>query len=242
MIVDIHAHYGQWPSSSEKDTPERFREALDRFGINASIVSSARAIQYDIISGNAEVADLVNCDDRIYGAIVVNPNHREASLAELSRHGQNERFVAAKLHPDYSGVPADSPLNMAILRRIAQMDMPLLVHTWGAVQVEAASSIARAFPPLRVVMLHMGATAWGQGIQRASEYSNLYVEIAATLAEPARITEAVRRLGAEKVFFGTDMTLLSPAYAVGLVKAAGLTGQENEKVMGGNAKGFFALD
>ena len=242
MIVDAHAHYGQWLSSTEEDTPERFSRVLDRFGIEASIVSSGRAVQYEIVSGNAEVARLIERDERVYGAIVVNPNHREASLAELSRWGQNERFVAVKLHPDYCGVAADSPLNLAIYRRVDELGMPLVVHTWGEEGVESVVSAARAFPSMKVVMYHMGAEAWRGAVQRACEYTNLYLEIVSTVAHPQWIAEAVRRVGSERVLFGTDMTLLSPAWALGLVGAAGLGESESAKVMGENAKVLFGLE
>lgn len=241
MIVDAHAHYGAWLSSSEADTPERFSAILDSFEIRATVVSSARAILYDIISGNAEVADLLEKEPRAYGAIVVNPNHRAASLAELSRHGQNDRFVAAKLHPDYCGVATDSPANMAIYRRLLDMDMPLVVHTWGLSGVEAAASAARAFPDLRIVMFHMGADAWRTAAQRACEYANLWLETASTVSEPSWIRDAVAIVGARKVLFGTDMTLLTPAWALGAARAAGLDKDDFDMVMGRNAIEFFGL-
>ena len=242
MIVDSHAHYGCWLSSGEADTPERFSQLLDRFGIDATVVSSARAIEYDIISGNAEVAELLEREKRAYGAIVVNPNHREASLAELSRHGQNERFVAAKLHPDYCGVTADSPANLAIYRRLLDMNLPLLVHTWGLAGVESAASAARAFPALRMVMFHMGADAWQTAARRAQEYDNLWLEITSSFLQPEWITGAVEIAGAAKVLFGTDMTLLSPAWTLGAVRAARLAERDLEMLMGRNAISFFGLD
>ncbi|MHC4714456.1 MAG: amidohydrolase family protein [Planctomycetota bacterium] len=242
MIVDAHAHFGQWLSSTEEDTPERFSALLDRFNIDISIVSSGRAIQYEIVSGNAETARLMESDKRVYGAVVVNPNHREASLAELSRWGQDERFVAVKLHPDYCGVPADSPMNLAIYRRTAELGMPLVIHTWGEAGVDAVTSVARAFPALNVVMFHMGAEAWPTAVQRAREYPNLYLEIVSTVAQPEWVAEAVAKAGADRVLFGTDMTLISPAFALGLVKGAGLSENDLQRVMTLNARELFGLD
>jgi len=241
MIVDIHSHYGQWLSTSHADTPERFAGLLDRFEIGATICSSGRAVQYEIVSGNAEVAELMKTDPRIYGAIVVNPNHYDASVAELDRYRRNDRFLAAKLHPDYCGLSADCQSSMAVIRKVSEAGLPLFLHTWSAAQVDAAAAVARAFPDLPVFMFHMGGSAWRAAIARAKEHSNLYMEIVSTVPEAERITEAVRNVAPERVFFGTDMTLLTPAYALGLVDSAGLQEREKEMVMGLNARRFFRL-
>jgi len=185
------------------------------------------------------VAALLERDPRTYGAIVVNPNHRSASLADLSRHGQNQRFVAAKLHPDYCRLPAGSPRCLAVYRRIEELGLPLFLHTWGHSQVEDAASLARAFPGLSIFMFHMGARAWRSAIQRATEYPNLYLEISATLADPDRIRQAVRRLGARRIFLGTDTTLISPAWAFGVLQAARLPAKERRMIAGENAASFF---
>ncbi len=239
MIVDIHAHYGQWLSTSRPDTPDDFIRVLDRFGIDATIVSSGRAILYDLEGGNAQVADLTRRDPRVYGAIVVNPNRRDESLAELARYGNGERFVAVKHHPDYSGAPVNSPLALPLLRRAEEMGLPYFVHTWGEEEVEAAASAARAFPDLSIFMFHMGADAWRLAIRRALEYPNLHLETISSLPEPARVRSAVEALGARRVFFGTDMTLFTPAYGIGIVKGAGLSQADQARVMGENALEFF---
>lgn len=239
MIVDIHAHYGSWLSSTRPDTPERFSALLDRFGIDRVIVSSARAILYDAPSGNEQVADLIRRDERVYGAVVVNPNRRDESLEEIDRYGMDKRFVGVKVHPDYCGMPVNAPQMLAVLRKTDALQMPLFVHTWGEAEVEAAASVARAFPSLTVFLFHMGADAWRLAVQRAVEYPNLMLEIIASIPEPRRIRHAVETIGAERVFFGTDMTLLTPAYGFGLVKSARLEPQDREKVLGLNAETYF---
>lgn len=241
MIIDIHAHFGEWLSSSRRDTPERFIRVLDRFEIDASIVSSGRAILYDVTSGNEEVALLVERDPRIYGAVVINPHHHDASMADLDCYGANGRFVAVKFHPDYAGAPADSPLNITLIRRAAELGLPLLLHTWGDAEVESAAAVARMLPEMPIFLFHMGGNAWRLAITRAREHSNLNLEIVSTIPEPLRIRQAVEVLGAERVFFGTDMTLFTPAYALGLLDAAGLDEDDRLKILGLNAMRFFRV-
>lgn len=241
MIVDVHSHYGQWVSSAAADTPESFVSALDRFDIAATIVSSARAVEYEIVSGNAEVAGLLAADPRIYAAVTVNPNHYESSVSQLEMYGPDDRFLAAKLHPDYCGVPADAPQSMRLISRAAKIGLPLFVHTWGPAEVESTVAVARAFPDLPVFAFHMGGSAWRQAIARARELPNLYLEIVSTIPEAWRIREAVEAVGADRVFFGTDMTLFTPAYALGLVDSAGLSPADKEKILGLNAGRFFGI-
>lgn len=240
MIFDIHAHYGQWLSTSVPDTEERFSRLLDRFHIDASIVSSGRAIQCDLTAGNAEVAGLIERDKRVYGAIVVNPNHIGESLAELERYGRNRRWVAVKHHPDYSGVMVDAPSMTPIIRRTVELGLPLFVHTWGAAQIDASCAVAKAFPGLPVFLFHMGGDLWRMAVEKAASIPNTYLEIISSVPEPRRIREAVETLGAGRVFFGTDMTLITPAAAFGLVKGAGLSEGDATRVMGLNALELFA--
>ena len=177
--------------------------------------------------------------NRIFGAVVVNPNHVEESLAEIARYRGDERFVAAKMHPDYCGVAADAPESLTVLKAVCEAGWPLLLHTWGEAEVESAAAAARAFPKLDVFMFHMGATAWRLAIERAKAVGNLNLEIIASLPECVRISEAVRVLGAERVFFGTDMTLFTPAYAFGLLDGAGLSQGERRQILGANALRVF---
>jgi len=241
LTIDIHSHYGQWLSSSRADTPALFSALLDRFDIDATICSSGRAVQYDLASGNADVAELTRTDPRVFGAITVNPNRREASVAEIDRYAADDRFVAVKLHPDYCGVPADAPESLAVIAEAARRGLPLFLHTWGQAGVESACAVARAFPDMGVFLFHMGGNAWRHAIERAREHPNLMLEIISTIPEARRIKEAVETLGAERVFFGTDMTLLTPAFAFGLLDSAGLAGADREKVLGLNAKRYFDI-
>lgn len=239
MIVDIHSHYGHWAFSARRDTPASFARVLDVHDIAATIVSSARAIVYDIVSGNAEAADLVRTDKRIFGAAVINPNHVDDSLREIEKYTTDGRFVAAKMHPDYCGVAADAPESMRVLAAVDKAGWPLLLHTWGEREVESAAAVAKAFPKLEVFMFHMGGNAWRTAIERAKDIGNLNLEIVATIPECARIKQAVGTLGAERVFFGTDMTLFTPAYAFGLLDGAGLSAGEHKQILGANALRVF---
>lgn len=242
MIFDIHAHYGQWLSTSIPDTPERFSALLDRFRIDNVIVSSGRAIQYDICSGNAEVADLVTRDKRIYGAVVVNPNQLDESLDDMERHSSNKRFIAVKHHPDYSGTAVDSPLMEPVLDYTAELGLPLFVHTWGESQINSACAVAKKYPELTLFLFHMGGDAWRLAVERAVEYPNVNLEFISSIPDPERIRVAVETLGPERVFFGTDMTLISPAVAIGLMKGARLSEADAQRVFSLNAKEFFHID
>jgi len=241
VIFDVHAHYGQWLSSSAGDTPEKFSGLLDSFKIDRVIVSSARAIMYDLSSGNAEVADLAGRDKRIKGAVVINPNHLDESLDNLEQYLGDGRFIAVKHHADYSGVPVDSPLMEPIIEYAIEMRAPLLVHTWGQAQINATCAVAARYADLKVFMFHMGGDAWRLGIERAAEHPNIYLEFISSIPEPERIRMAVEEVGPERVFFGTDMTLISPAVAFGLMKGARLGEEDAEKVFGLNAQLLFAL-
>jgi len=210
---------------------------LDKFEIEKCILSSGKAILYDIVEGNAEVAQAVKEDKRLYGSVVFNPNYKSESLEQLRRHLDNPRFVAMKNHPDYSGQELDSKANLEILE--AFHEVPLTAHVMGAARVNAGVLVAKRHPSMPVVFFHMGCPDWEYAIEAARNVDNVMLEAVASNPERARIRQAVETLGADRMLFGTDQTLLDPAYMIGMFEESGFTLEERKKIYCANSERIF---
>jgi predicted TIM-barrel fold metal-dependent hydrolase len=67
----------------------------------------------------------------------------------------------------------------------------------------------------------------------AERYGNIVLETSA-VPYPDKIGEAVRRLGAERVIFGSDGPGCNPTLEVEKVRLAGLSPEDERRVLAGN--------
>ena len=67
----------------------------------------------------------------------------------------------------------------------------------------------------------------------AERYANIVLETSA-VPYPDKIGEAVRRLGAERMIFGSDGPGCNPALEVEKVRLAGLSPEDERRVLAGN--------
>lgn len=236
--IDIHAHYGTWSCDpSDCSSVDDLRKLLDKYEIEKCILSSAKAIIYDIEEGNKEVDDILKADKRLYGSVVFNPNYKEKSLKQLERYLDNPRFVSMKNHPDYTAQEINSKSNLEILEKFHSA--PLTLHTMGRARIDAGVEIAKRYPAMPVFFFHMGCPDWEHAVKAAKDVPNIMFEAVASNAERGRIKKAVDVLGAERMFFGTDLTLLDPAYVIGMFEESGFLQSQKELIYYSNAKRIF---
>jgi len=238
-IFDVHAHIGVWPFPIPACDIGDVRALMRRFDIGACAISSAKAIVYDMEEGNVETARAIADCEGALGYVVVNPNALERSCAELDRYYVQPKFVGAKIHPSYSRTATGSDAMRALVAEVAERGRPLLIHCGGESEVAAADRLAADFPRLRIILGHGGAGAWREGAQAAAARPNVYVEFCGSIAHRGKIAQAARIAGAEKVLFGSDLTLLDPGYMLGLVEDAALDQRETEMILWRNARNLF---
>lgn len=239
-IIDVHGHYGSWPFVAYPETPDRIRQVMNRYDIALCIVSSALAVTYDFRQGNREVAGLLETEPGLRGYVVVNPNYLEESVQEAEHYLPLPHFVGFKMHCVYTEAAINDTRALRLLQELAQFEVPWLVHV-PAGQLAGLADAARRFPTTTFVLAHMGGAAWHQGIQIACEIPNVYLELNSGFAEMDRVGEAVAAVGAERVLFGSDLTLHDPGFVLGLVYDADLTEDQRRAILHDNAVRLFDL-
>jgi hypothetical protein len=239
-IIDVHAHHGRWPFPIPAKDAQGMLALMDECGIGRAVVSSSLAIVCDMEAGNARVAELAAASERFLGYVVVNPNFADRSRREMDRHFANPSFVGAKIHPSYSCSPIGSERTQALIAEVAARGKPLLIHTWGAQEVEALNAATQdAGPP--VIMGHAGGDAWREGIRAAAQNPRLYLEFCCSYAERDMIGQALALAGASKMLFGSDLTLLHPGLMLGMLDSVEMSDAERASIVAGNARRIFGL-
>ncbi len=245
-IIDVHAHYGEWffpiRTSKEADVMEFAR----KYGIEKIVFSSSLAIVYDLVEGNRRLKPLIDMHANFYGYVVLNPNYPELSEMMIEECFLDKKFVGVKIHPDYTGQLVSSETNIHLLELARKKRRIVLLHSWGEPGVKASSVVADTFPDLVVIMAHMGGDGlsgqgWKAAIHAAKTRNNVYLEICGSELHRDRIREAVEGLGYERILYGSDMTLITPDFAIGMVQEAEIPDEAKEAIFYHNAQKLFGF-
>lgn len=184
---------------------------------------------------------------------------KEAARAKEEAAGKGLRwtrrvFVGLKLHPEMNAVPADAPALDPYLRFAARHGFPVVAHCDGQVDLASAPrllALARRHPTVPVVLYHTGFQGPHEPAMAAAEAAladgsaNLWLETAQLPPEVA--LEAVERVGAGRVLFGTDATFHGRGhyarYRPLLEALARELGEEDRaRILNGNARTLFRLE
>ena len=143
-----------------------------------------------------------------------------------------------------------------ILTQMEKQGFPLLLHTnetlghsypgKGRTPLERFYELILSFPNLPIILGH-----WGGGLpfyelmpEVAKVMANVYYDTAASpfLYSKKIYAIASEIVGVEKIFFGTDYPLISPRRYFKELEGSGLSGQDQEKILGLNFSRRFGLD
>lgn len=244
-IIDVHAHYGRWFFPILADRISDTLALMERNAIERCVLSSTLAVVYDYVEGNEELARDIEGYPELHGYVTVNPNYAETSIEQVDRFLTRPQFVGVKIHPDYTGQPADHGGNVRILEHVADgyKGTRVLIHTWGEEGVRAVAKMTGQFPELTFIWGHMGGTTdWSMAAQWIGKFRNGYLEICSSTPEQGKIQKAVATAGAEKILFGSDMTLLNPAFSIGMVMDAPIPEVAKRCILHDNAQRVFRFE
>ena len=246
LIIDVHCHMGHWarfniPANNAAGMVAR----MDRLGIRACIVAHHTAIGPDFRYGNDEVLKaMTDFPGRIHGYATVNPNYQDEVVPELDRC-ISAGMIGIKIHPDAHGCPVDSPKYTPVWEYANEHKLPLLSHTWtsGNNAVKTLEKLAEKYPNVSILLAHSGFGSEGadQSIEAAVKYPNIYPELAGSVIIYGTLERMVRRIGADRIIFGTDMPFLDPRSQLGRVAFAKISDDEKRQILGLNAKRIFRI-
>jgi predicted TIM-barrel fold metal-dependent hydrolase len=214
VIIDADVHISPTPQGGNSITIDELLRRMDRAGIERAVTWLQPPYERgQVEQGNAYVHQAMRQHpDRILGFGWVDPNlGRERALSEIRRCVEEYGFFGIKLNGAQNDFVIDDPVvALPLVEAIAATGTVLALHV-GADAYERthptrAAALARRFPELRILMIHMGGAAFHDlsraAIEVALDHPNLTVVGSAVRAIP--ILTAIKRLGAERVCFGSD--------------------------------------
>jgi len=241
MIFDVHAHNGQWYFSMTTGEIDTNSAQLDAFGIDLQVISPVEGITYDPGLANARTVAALATDPRIYGYIVANPRLPEVVAQDLARYADRPEFVGVKIHPWYADSAASEPSMLRLWDMLDEAGLPVLFHTWGPTVLELPAILERR-PRLRIIAAHMGGSHWWDGVEAARRHDRVWLEPSCSIVERGKLEHAVETLGVARLLFGTDATLINPAWTMGMYEELELTETERDQICWRNAVELFGVD
>jgi predicted TIM-barrel fold metal-dependent hydrolase len=214
VIIDADTHISPTPQGGNSLTIDQLLGHMDRSGVDKAVTwLQPPYLRDETEAGNAYVYRAMrDHPDRIIGFGWLDPHLGRARVeSEIRRCVEEYGFAGLKLNGAQNAfVIDDAEFVMPIIDAVARTSVALAFHIGGDspenTHPTRLGAIARRYPDLRLLMVHMGGAAFPDlsrtAIEVASEHPN--ITIIGSKIEAIPILNAVRTLGAERVCFGSD--------------------------------------
>jgi len=261
VIVDCHMHV--WPdhiadamqSQRPSGMPLRFDgklsgllRTMDEAGIDKGLALGV-GIKASVVARTNEFIGTVPRDRLVPMGTV----HPELSVDENMRSLKDNGIVGVKLHPLFQALSLSDPRVRDICAALAEAGMPVISHVGAGGDDDANDrgapsalrTLADALPTLNLIACHYG------GYHRLDEAEENVVGSRVTLEtswpptvadlDKERIVALIRRHGADRVVYGSDWPMADPAAEIAAIRNLGLTQEEADGILGGNAARLLGL-
>lgn len=254
MVIDADVHISPSPQGGNSIGVDELLRRMDRAGVAKAVTwLQPPYVRSEIDAGNAYVAQAMrDHPDRILGFGWADPNLGVAkAIADVRRAVEEYGFFGVKLNGAQNFFRIDDPeLAMPVIEAVAAAGVILALHVgadaYDQTHPARVATIARRFPDLPILVVHMGGAAFhdlsAAAIAVARDHPNLTLVGSAVRAIP--ILTAIETLGADRVCFGSDTPFELMHVELAKYRAL-LDGEVSEAdrdlVLGGNVARLFGL-
>ena len=217
-------------------------------GIDRFIVQSVATSPHQVSSINRFIAETVKNGNGVFtGLGTLHPGSEDLKrdvdeIISLGLHG-------VKLHPDIQNFKIDDYRCLKIYELCEQAGLPILMHTGDSRYDNSNPNrllpVLEIYTDLVVVGAHLGGwSIWEEASQKLCHVPNLFVDCSSSFAwlRNEEVERIIRRYGTDRVLFGTDYPLGSPAEEMKRFLALGFSDAERRQMLSENAIKVFHMD
>ncbi|HIE27424.1 TPA: hypothetical protein EYP66_09075 [Candidatus Poribacteria bacterium] len=203
MIIDSHVHLKHGDAKGTEYSAEIIIKTMDAVGIDRSIVFAISTATKHSIEMAREAVE--KFPDRLIPYVNVDPSYEKSILEEIDEAVSKLGFRGMKIHLGY-GVPAEEIMN-PFLHFASERCVPCLIDCVG--RYDVVERMARDFSEAKIIVAHLGKYLCKDEelidgfINIADAHNNIFLDVSGVVI-PKKITEAVHRIGSNRVIFGTD--------------------------------------
>jgi predicted TIM-barrel fold metal-dependent hydrolase len=237
VIIDAHVHVDEVPALGWSMPVGATIAHMDRTGIDRSVIMTIT----DAPAVNADALEMLADEVRIHrGRLVayarIHPWYGDRAEALLEHALSDLGFRGLKLHPVTSLTHPGDESTLRLIRGAARHGAPTLFHCGDEplttpLEIEQA---AMRCPEATIVLAHMGAYAHHEDAIAVAERNPNVVLETSGVPYPGVIAEAIDRLGAERVIWGSDGPGCRPELERRKLALVELSASQRRLVMGGS--------
>ena len=245
MIIDFHAHLGRGDEPPagplQHDLyPDQVLRQMDEAGVDRTVVFPVTYRDYH--AANREIAGYVAAHpDRLIGFGRVRDTDDGPDI--VTEAVEKLGLKGFKIHHGCDSIDPQSPKLWRVLERIEELNVPIIFDAFAHNVPKALPAADRLTSP--VVLGHMGGL-WNVEsidvcIACAERNPNVYLETSSVLLY-GKIEEAVRRIGSERVIFGTDGPPIHPLPEITKIRILRISDAEKANILGLNAARLLGIE
>jgi uncharacterized protein len=237
---------------------ERLPEGLSTADRAAEEDAAQRRIIGRLQRRNQWTCEVAREHPQLIAFIGLDPSMGEGELLDEMEARRAEGARGIKLHPAAQRFYPNDDRLAPVYARATELGWPVIFHSGafglGPAATDQASlryfpSLLKAFPDLTVVLGHMGFGDWETCVAIAADFPNAMFDccfvINGTDPSPATSDEeaaaAFRKVGIDRVMFGSDYPWFDPALDAARIERIPLTDEEKRAVLYENAARIFGL-
>lgn len=232
MIIDAHAHADEYELFGWLDPPERVISLMDRAGIDISIITTYAEAPFSRSAVDNLVRYVDMYPDRLIGFVRMDPKGADEAVRVFEHTIRTyPRIKGMKLHPISNLIKPYSPFCTKLLRKAAELDVPVFTHCCDKplaqpLQIAKAAELC----PETTIICHMGGFFRGDEIIRVAEkYSNIYLDTS-SIPYPRIVVKALAAIGPDRIVFATDNPAGDPVSDLAKIKNLNLPKDVEDKI------------
>ncbi len=264
FTVDMHTHTredmeGLLMYCDCMGTPDELLSIMKAEGIDTAVVlpvSPLTGFNDDLVSDikqrNVQKCLMYRNHEEFIVFINLHPRMgKKEMLSELMEKVENFNARGIKLHPEVGCYYPNDESLWPVYEKATDLGLPILSHGGGLFHMGKEFTIPsnfegvlENFPDLTLIIAHMGI--WSNfnkykagALKLAERFSNVYFDISDVINDG--IIEFVRKIGIDRVMFGSDYPGNNPGNERKKILNMEFTESEKAAILGGNSKRILKL-
>ena len=190
MIVDAHSHLSELTRFRTPDTSMHgMLSLMDHLGIDVAInIHAAGIMGYYNEAYDESVVVYEQSGGRLPFCMTFSPVYRQDSLAVIKAATDHPGFVGVKIHPVFERVMPDDPAYEPVWQFAAERGVPIVTHSWAAVDYNPSQRFAVAsdfdtyvarYPQVVLILGHAGGRYSGHvaAAELARKHPNVQLDL-----------------------------------------------------------------
>ncbi len=247
MIIDFHTYVGE-SMLGQKSTEDELLANMKKNKVDCSVVCPVKTIEPYFLEQNKYISGLQEqYKGQIIGFARIDPNLGKASEEVLRKSIEEFKLKGLVLHPWEETFAINDKKVFPFIEICKEYDIPVLVETgypWLSHCFQVAN-LAEKFPEVKFIMSHGGQfDSSGYALTDVDyvmdKYSNLLIETSGDYSDEG-IENIPRRLGSDRLVFGSHFPWLNTELEIYRLERANLTDKIRTDIFYNNAKDILKL-